>query len=124
MKHCRVCGHCWEALASPRPLGQAQVRKWSDPVDNGANLLIAVPGGADGPGGCLVCAENFIIYKNQGQDEVGGWPAGASAGYRDTGHSRGSRAPWEGCGVAAGRRKLLLASQHSPPWLLPGSLIA
>lgn len=30
------------------------VRKWSDPVDNGANLLIAVPGGADGPGGVLV----------------------------------------------------------------------
>jgi hypothetical protein len=48
------------------------VRKWSDPIDNGANLLIAVPGGADGPGGCLVCAENFIIYKNQDHEEVGG----------------------------------------------------
>lgn len=47
-----------------------QVRKWSDPIDNGANLLIAVPGGADGPGGCLVCAENFIIYKNQDHEEV------------------------------------------------------
>mmetsp|Transcript_4234 Transcript_4234/g.6990 ORF Transcript_4234/g.6990 Transcript_4234/m.6990 type:complete len:1205 (-) Transcript_4234:464-4078(-) len=46
------------------------VRKWSDPVDNGANLLIAVPGGADGPGGVLVCAENFIIYKNQDHEEV------------------------------------------------------
>jgi hypothetical protein len=46
------------------------VRKWSDPVDNGANLLIPVPGGADGPGGCLVCAENFIIYKNQDHEEV------------------------------------------------------
>ena len=45
-------------------------RKWTDPVDNGANLLIAVPGGADGPGGVLVCAENFIIYKNQGHEEV------------------------------------------------------
>ena len=41
------------------------VRKWSQPVDNGANLLVPVPGGADGPGGLLVCAENFIIYKNQ-----------------------------------------------------------
>ncbi len=40
-------------------------RKWSDPVDNGANLLIPVPGGADGPGGVLICAENFIIYSNQ-----------------------------------------------------------
>jgi hypothetical protein len=39
------------------------VRKWSDPVDNGANLLIAVPGGGDGPGGVLVCAENFLIYR-------------------------------------------------------------
>jgi splicing factor 3B subunit 3 len=46
------------------------VRKWSDPVDNGANLLIPVPGGADGPGGVLVCAENFIIYKNQDHEEV------------------------------------------------------
>jgi len=40
-------------------------RKWSQQVDNGANLLIPVPGGADGPGGVLVCAENFIIYSNQ-----------------------------------------------------------
>ncbi|MEW5303982.1 MAG: hypothetical protein WDW36_006625 [Sanguina aurantia] len=46
------------------------VRKWSDPVDNGANLLIAVPGGADGPGGVLVCADNFIIYKNQDHAEI------------------------------------------------------
>lgn len=46
------------------------VRKWSDPIDNGANLLIPVPGGADGPGGVLVCAENFIIYKNQDHEEV------------------------------------------------------
>lgn len=46
------------------------LRKWSEPVDNGANLLIAVPGGADGPGGVLVCAENFIIYKNQDHEEV------------------------------------------------------
>lgn len=40
-------------------------RKWSQEVDNGANLLVPVPGGADGPGGVLVCAENFIIYSNQ-----------------------------------------------------------
>jgi hypothetical protein len=49
------------------------VRKWSDPVDNGANLLIPVPGGGDGPGGVLVCAENFVLYKHQGHEEVGSW---------------------------------------------------
>lgn len=46
------------------------MRKFSEPIDNGANLLIAVPGEADGPGGVLVCAENFIIWKNEGQPEV------------------------------------------------------
>lgn len=46
------------------------VRKWAEPVDNGANLLVPVPGGADGPSGVLVCAENFVLYKNQGQQEV------------------------------------------------------
>ncbi|CAI8601581.1 unnamed protein product [Vicia faba] len=45
-------------------------RKWSDQVDNGANLLVTVPGGADGPSGVLVCAENFVIYKNQGHPDV------------------------------------------------------
>ena len=39
-------------------------------MDNGANLLIAVPGGGDGPGGVLVCSENFIIYKNQDHADV------------------------------------------------------
>lgn len=46
------------------------VRKWSEPVDNGANMLVTVPGGADGPGGVLVCAENFVIFKNQGHPDV------------------------------------------------------
>nr|CAD1827478.1 unnamed protein product [Ananas comosus var. bracteatus] len=45
-------------------------RKWSEPVDNGANLLVTVPGGGDGPSGVLVCAENFIIFRNQGHPEV------------------------------------------------------
>ncbi|RHN64003.1 putative transcription factor WD40-like family [Medicago truncatula] len=45
-------------------------RKWSDQVDNGANMLVTVPGGADGPSGVLVCAENFVIYKNQGHPDV------------------------------------------------------
>ncbi|GFY83635.1 cleavage and polyadenylation specificity factor (CPSF) A subunit protein [Actinidia rufa] len=45
-------------------------RKWSDQVDNGANMLVTVPGGGDGPSGVLVCAENFVIYKNQGHPDV------------------------------------------------------
>lgn len=40
------------------------IRKASEPIDNGANLLIPVPGGADGPSGVLVCAENFIMYRS------------------------------------------------------------
>ena len=40
------------------------VRKWSDPVDLTANYVVAVPGGAEGPGGVLVCSENWIVYKN------------------------------------------------------------
>lgn len=45
------------------------VRKWSDAVDPTSNMLIAVPGGTDGPGGVLVCAENFIVYKNHGHED-------------------------------------------------------
>ncbi|KAG8058068.1 hypothetical protein GUJ93_ZPchr0002g23542 [Zizania palustris] len=45
-------------------------RKASEPIDNGANLLVTVPGGADGPSGLLVCCENFVLYRNQGHPEV------------------------------------------------------
>ncbi|CAN1257722.1 Spliceosome-associated protein 130 B [Linum perenne] len=45
-------------------------RKWSEPVDNGANMLVTVPGGGDGPSGVLICAENFVIYKNHGHPDV------------------------------------------------------
>ncbi|ERN13109.1 hypothetical protein AMTRI_Chr11g93760 [Amborella trichopoda] len=45
-------------------------RRWSEPIDNGANMLVTVPGGGDGPSGVLVCAENFVIYKNQGHPDV------------------------------------------------------
>ncbi|GJY54128.1 spliceosome-associated protein 130 A [Tanacetum coccineum] len=39
---------------------------WDNPrVDAGANMLVVVPGGGDGPSGVLVYAENFVIYKNQ-----------------------------------------------------------
>lgn len=40
------------------------VRKASEKIDPAANMLISVPGGKDGPGGVLVCAENFIYWKN------------------------------------------------------------
>jgi splicing factor 3B subunit 3 len=42
------------------------VKKWSDPVDSKSNLLIALPGGSDGPSGVLVCSENWITYRHQG----------------------------------------------------------
>lgn len=46
------------------------VRKWSEPTDRGANMLIPVPGGNDGPGGVLVCAENRIVYQDRDHDPV------------------------------------------------------
>ncbi|GAA6042770.1 hypothetical protein JCM8097_007468 [Rhodosporidiobolus ruineniae] len=52
------------------------VRKWSEPTDPRANLLVQVPGGQnaatdrfDGPSGVLVCCEDYIIYKHQGAKE-------------------------------------------------------
>lgn len=43
------------------------VRKYSEPLNEFANLLIPVPGGNDGPSGLIVCSENFITYKNFGE---------------------------------------------------------
>lgn len=43
------------------------VRKYSEPLEEFANLLIPVPGSNDGPSGLLVCSENFITYKNFGE---------------------------------------------------------
>lgn len=42
------------------------VRKYAEPLDEHANFLISVPGGNDGPSGVLVCSENYITYKNMG----------------------------------------------------------
>lgn len=44
------------------------VRKWTDPVDRTANMLFQVPGGADGPSGVLVCAEDNITYRHSNQE--------------------------------------------------------
>lgn len=52
------------------------VRKWSEPTDPRANLLIQVPGGQssttnkfDGPSGVLVCCEDHIIYRHMEQEQ-------------------------------------------------------
>lgn len=45
------------------------VRKYSDQLDHYANMMIAVPGGSEGPSGVLICCENYLIYKNFG-DQV------------------------------------------------------
>eukprot|EP00736_Rhodelphis_marinus_P009852 Rmarinus@m.3227 len=46
------------------------IRKWSQPVDQTANLLVAVPGGKDGPGGVLVCSEGKITYQHMNHDPL------------------------------------------------------
>lgn len=52
------------------------VRKWSEPTDPRANLLVQVPGGQssstnkfDGPSGVLVCCEDHIIYRHMEQEQ-------------------------------------------------------
>ncbi|KAG8947907.1 pre-mRNA-splicing factor rse1 [Tulasnella sp. 419] len=47
------------------------VRKWSEPTDPRANLLVQVPGGRsgasndfDGPSGVLICCEDHIIWRD------------------------------------------------------------
>ncbi|GMK57012.1 hypothetical protein CspeluHIS016_0308520 [Cutaneotrichosporon spelunceum] len=51
------------------------VRKWSEPCDRRANLLVQVPGGQnansdrfDGPSGVLVCAEDHITWQHMDAD--------------------------------------------------------
>lgn len=48
------------------------MKRASEPIDPASNLVIAVPGGAEGPGGVLVCAENKLAYirVGGGGDEV------------------------------------------------------
>lgn len=44
------------------------LRKWSEPVDRTATMLLQVPGGADGPSGVLVCGLDNITYRHSNQD--------------------------------------------------------
>ncbi|EFC50026.1 predicted protein [Naegleria gruberi] len=43
------------------------VKKSSEEIDRSANLLIQIP---EPLGGVLVCSENYITYKKEGQDDV------------------------------------------------------
>lgn len=47
-------------------------RKWPRLILNVVDLLVMVRGGGHRPSGVLVCvcAENFVIYKNQGHPNV------------------------------------------------------
>ncbi|PWN27033.1 Pre-mRNA-splicing factor RSE1 [Jaminaea rosea] len=52
------------------------VRRWSSPVEKTANHLVQVPGGYnqnterwEGPGGVLVCSEDYITYKHSVGEE-------------------------------------------------------
>lgn len=45
-------------------------RKWLESVPETAHHLVTVPGGADGPGGILVCSENLVSWHNQGAEAV------------------------------------------------------
>ncbi|MFH4974589.1 hypothetical protein AB6A40_001298 [Gnathostoma spinigerum] len=42
------------------------VRKYAEPLVDKGNMLISVPGGQDGPSGVIVCCENYLVYKNLG----------------------------------------------------------
>ena len=42
------------------------VRKYSENLEEHGNFLISVPGGNDGPSGVLICSENYITFKNLG----------------------------------------------------------
>lgn len=44
------------------------VRRWSDVIHRTSNILFQVPGGADGPSGVLVCAEDSVTYRHSNQD--------------------------------------------------------
>lgn len=45
-------------------------RQTTTPLETNANLLVRVPGGDDGPGGVIVCSEDFISYFNENHPEV------------------------------------------------------
>ena len=46
------------------------VRSWHKPVSRQANMVLAVPGGSEGPSGVLVVAEDCITYMNRDAEDV------------------------------------------------------
>ena len=46
------------------------VRKYTEPVPESAHMLVPLTGGTDGPGGCLICCENQLIYKKLGRENL------------------------------------------------------
>jgi splicing factor 3B subunit 3 len=42
------------------------IRKHAETLAQPANHLITVPGGTDGPSGVIVCGQNYLMYKNIG----------------------------------------------------------
>ena len=50
----------YEVDVSSKPA--SVVKRNSEPLDPASNMLVPVPGGAEGPGGVLVCAENKLAY--------------------------------------------------------------
>jgi len=46
------------------------IRKKEIPVDPTAHMLIAVPAGSDGPGGVLVVLEDYLLYKNNNEEQL------------------------------------------------------
>jgi len=46
------------------------VREWAEAVDYSSNMIIACPGGTDGPGGVLVCGLDVISYRQPNHDAI------------------------------------------------------
>jgi splicing factor 3B subunit 3 len=46
------------------------VRKYTETVSRDSHMLVALPGGHDGPSGVLVCAGDVIIWRNPGHASI------------------------------------------------------
>jgi splicing factor 3B subunit 3 len=46
------------------------VRKYAEPIPSSSNMLIPIPGGTEGPGGCLICSDATIAYKRLGRESL------------------------------------------------------
>lgn len=46
------------------------IRKHSENIDISAHKIVLVPGQKEGPGGALLCCENFLVYKKMGHADI------------------------------------------------------